>query len=294
MKITLSLLFLFILVSCGLKYTPQVTPSASQTERRMVIEKTIEDDFKPLGKTYSPIGYAPTIKIKPLSYQKLDSLFSVKYQLEQEGKKDPELEQQIAVQKIICENDTNEVIYLERHVFTLTRDSISEILSGNFYLNNQNELKNVEFTQSYRVKKDYISYYTLYAFEQPFLGGNYLTNDEAGFYKMYKAELERRVDKDAFMQLTLELMQIAHYKQSLNTETLIKELTRKSVHDNSSNYGDENFIKMEQITDNGVLSKYVVVYQSSEKTMNGTFLHRYQLEFDPYLMLMDKQEIPIQ
>lgn len=293
MKNVLYGIVLFVIGSCGLRYVPQETPQSSQADRRTLIEETIQREFKTQGKTYSPIGWSESVKIKPVSYLKLDSLFAKKYDLERIGKTDKNLEEAIKLQQIACKEDTNQVLYLERHIFSLTKDTSAEILSGDFYITKDNYLKDVKFTESYHVDKNYINYYTLYIFEQPFLGGEALTSDEKSFYDLYKSAIQTRSDKDAFLNNTLKLMQIAYYKRSLDTQTLLKELTRKIVHNDKSNYSDEVFVKIEQVGDGNKLLKYVVVYQSMSKSVNGFFIQKFQLEFDPYLMLLSKEEIAI-
>lgn len=286
-------LAVFSLYSCGLRYTQQTTPTSLQTDRRELIEETIQREFSSQKKAYTPIGYGETVKIKPVSYLKLDSLFAQKYDLEQRGKTDAQLEEAIKMQQIICQEDTNKVLYLERHVFTLTSDTSAEILSGDFYITKDNQLHDVKFTEAYHVDKDYISYYTLYVFEQPFLGGEMISSEEKYFYKLYKEALTTRPNKDAFLNNTLKLMQVAYYKRTLDVQTLIKELTRKYVHQGKSNYSDEVFVKIEQVGNENELQKYVVVYQSVTKTSQGFYTKKYQLEFDPYLMFLSQQEIAL-
>lgn len=286
-------LAVFSLYSCGLRYTQQTTPTSLQADRRELIEETIQREFSSQKKAYTPIGYGETVKIKPVSYLKLDSLFAQKYDLEQRGKTDAQLEEAIKMQQIICQEDTNKVLYLERHVFTLTSDTSAEILSGDFYITKDNQLHDVKFTEAYHVDKDYISYYTLYVFEQPFLGGEMISSEEKDFYKLYKEALTTRPNKDAFLNNTLKLMQVAYYKRTLDVQTLIKELTRKYVHQGKSNYSDEVFVKIEQVGNENELQKYVVVYQSVTKTSQGFYTKKYQLEFDPYLMLLSQQEIAL-
>lgn len=286
------LVFIFALSSCGLRYEPPVTPESSQQDRRYLIERTIEQEFASLHKTYQPIGYGETVKIKPVSYLKLDSLFAQKYELERTGRRDVNLDEAIKKQQIICKNDTNEVLYLERHVFTLEGEDGADILSGDFYITKNNELKDVQFTETYKINKDYINYYKLYAFEQPFLGGNYPSNEEQDFYALYKEELHNRTKKDEFLENTLRLMQIAYYKRSLETQTLLKELTRKFVHNDRSNYSDEVFIKIERLTGEDNLISYLVVYQSVVKTSEGIYTKKHQLTFDSFLVLESMDEIP--
>lgn len=295
MRIFLLFFFsIFFFTSCGLRYTPQQTPGETQIIRRSIIEKTLKDEFETQHKRYEPIAFASPVKIKPASYQKLDSLFAKKYELERYGMKvGIDLEEEIRIQQIVCQNDTNAVLTMERHIFTLEGDSLGEILSGDFYFNQQNQLHDLKFTESYHIDKNYINYYQTYIFEEPFLGGTYLTSEESDFYRQYKSELERRTNRDEFMNLTLQLMQIAYYKRSLRVETLLKELTRKNVHNDRANYNDEVFVRIEQVAEEGELKSYEVEYQSVIKNSEGVYTKRYQLTFDPYLLVVALKEIPI-
>lgn len=294
MKIFFSfLIVLSIATSCGLKYTPQATLEYTQEQRRNLIEKTLTDDFAKMGKKYASIGYANSVKIKPASYHRLDSLFEIKYHMERNGRSAAYLDEAIKIQQIRCQNDTNEIVYLEKHVFTLEGKE-AEILAGDFYINKDNQLKDVKFTESYQISKDYINFYTLYAFEQSFLGNDYITEDEQNFYRLYKSELQNRgIQKNDFLEHSLKLMQIASYKRTIDTQTLLKELTRKIVHKDKSNYSDEVFVKIEQEKDGEQITKYIVVYQSMSKTTEGFFTKKHQLEFDSFLFPIGNFELAI-
>lgn len=282
-----------LLGSCGLKYTPQVPPEEKQLERQQVIEATIKDEFAVRNMQYKSIGFGKTTTVKPVSFIKLDSLFEIKYNLEQQGRVDRALDEEIAVQRLICQNDTNEILYMEQHVFSLENDSIAEVFSGDFVMNGRNELKKVKFTESYTIPKSLVKYYNYYILEESFMGYNDPTKGELEFYRMYKTELANRSNKDAFLSHTLNLMEIARNKKSLEKQVFLEELTRQALHNGSKDYKSEFFLKIEQsVMTNGEVEFYFIDYQSEMMDTDKQYaVKKYSLTFDPFLVLLSKDLI---
>lgn len=293
-NIFFTLTFLWTLQSCGLKYTPQVTSAEREERRKMIIEQEIKKEFATKGLKYKSVGYGQSAVIKPASYQKLDSLFAAKYNLEQQGRKDRRLDEQIEIQRLICQNDTNEVLYMEQHVFTLENDSTAEVLAGNFALNKQNEIKKVEFTESYQIPKDLIKYYSYYIFEQSFMGSGQPSQAETSFYKMYKTELQNKTgaEKDVFLSQTLRIMQVANKIKSLEKQPVLEELTRVAVHKGDKNYKNEFFLKIEQsVLNDGSIEFYNIDYQSENMVNGKSVVEKYTLYFDPFFSLTSIQKV---
>ena len=292
-----SVMFLF-LGSCGLKYTPQVTPETKQEERKLVIESEIRKEFAARNMQYKSIGYGEMVMIKPASYIRLDSLFEVKYNLEQQGKRTKDLDQDIAMQRLICQNDTNEVLYMEQHVFSLEGDSTAEVLSGNFSLNANNDLRKVEFSYSYVIPKYLVNYYNFYILETAFLTNNSApTSQEREFYESYKNELSNRKgqNEDAFLIHTLRLMQVARANQSLDKQKTLESLTRLAVHNGDKNYKSEVFVKVNQHAEvSGEISFYIVEYQFAKPTGDESYVtEKYSVQFDPFFSLIAKEKIEL-
>ncbi len=287
---------LIVLGGCGLKYTPQVTPETKQEERKLVIENEIRKEFATRNMHYKSIGFGEMITLKPASYIRLDSLFELKYNLEQQGKRTKDLDEEIAMQRLICQNDTNEVLYLEQHVFSLEGDSTAEVLSGNFSLNANNDLRKVQFSYAYVIPKELVNYYNFYILETAFLTNNSApTSQERAFYESYKNELTNRKGQkeDAFLVHTLRLMQVARNNQSLDKQKTLESLTRLAVHKGNKNYKSEVFLKVEQHAEaSGEISFYTVEYQYAKPTGEESFItEKYTVQFDPFFQLMGKTKM---
>lgn len=284
--------------SCGLKYTPQVTPETKRDERKLVIESEIRKEFGQQNKQYKSIGFGEMVVVKPVSYMALDSLFEVKYSLERQGKRTKEVDENIAMQRLICKNDTNEVLYMEQHVFSLEGDSTAEVLSGNFSLNGNNELRKVKFTSSYVIPKDLVTFYNYYIVESAFLSNNSSpTDQEKAFYDAYKAELDKRagVNADEFLVHTLRLMKVARANQSLDKQKTLQSLTRLAVHNGSKDYKSEVFAKVEQHAEqSGEIAFYSVEYQFAKPTGTDSYVtEKYLVEFDSFFTLIKVEKIAL-
>lgn len=284
-------LLTLLLGSCGLRYEPQTPPENKQLQRQKAIESKIESEFAERKMTYKSIAFGKTVTIKPASFIKLDSLFEQKYQLEQSGRKDRDLEEKIGVQRLICQTDTNEILYMEEHVFSLTNDSVSEVLSGNFSLNARNEIRNVEFTQSYTIPADLVPFYTHYVLNESFIFSSAEpSEEEADFYDLYKTQAAALFgsQKEAFVVHTLKLMKIARTKRSLEKQMFLKELTMEAL--NSRQAKEQAFTRIDQVSKaNDMIDYYIVEYHYAMKKDLGMINEKYVLKFDPYLMLISKE-----
>ncbi len=289
-------ILVFTFTSCGLKYPPQVSPENKREERKLVIESEIRKEFGERKMQYKSIGFGEPVTLKPPSYMTLDSLFELKYKLEQQGKRTADLDEQIVIQRLICQNDTNEVLYMEQHVFSLEGDSIAEVLSGNFSLNSNNELRKVNFTSSYIIPKDLVSYYNFYVLETAFLTNNSVpTRQEMEFYQAYKAELQNRagINEDEFLVHSLKLMKVARNNQSLDKQKTLEALTKLAVHKNNKSYKNEVFVKVEQhADDSGIIRFYEVQYQFAKPTGTESYVtERYAVQFDSFFSLIGIEKI---
>lgn len=288
------LTIILCLGSCGLRYEPQTPPEDRQLERQKVIENDIRTEFEAKNMTYKSLAFGKTVTVKPPSFIKLDSLFELKYQLEQSGRSDKNLDEKIGVQRLICQTDTNEILYMEEHVFSLTKDSVAEVLSGNFALNSRNVIKNVEFTQSYVIPADLVSYYTDYVLNESFIYSAAAPSaQESDFYDLYKTQAGTLfgAQKEAFIVHTLKLMKIARTKRSLEKQMFLKELTMDALQ--LKNVKDQVFKRIDQVSKpNGDVDYYIVEYHYAMTSPSGGVINeKYVLRFDPFLVLISKEAV---
>lgn len=289
-------LFLALLTGCGLKYQPQTPPETRQLQRQDVIEAKIQEEFAARGMKYKSIAFGNTVTVKPASFIKLDSLFEQKYQLELQGKTDRKLDDNIQIQRLICQNDTNEILYMEDHVFSLQKDSTAEVFSGKFALNARNELRDVQFTQSINLPADLVQYYTYYILGESFIHPA-PGDSEMDFYQLYKSReaVLTGGERDKFLNHTMTLMKIARTRRSLEKQMFLEELSKREIQGKRTDYKDEVFPSVSEVVKaNNEVDYYMVVYQFSRKTGETSYVkEKYELRFDTYLMLISKEQVPL-
>ncbi len=260
--------------ACGLKYEPQTMPEDQKLNRQKAVELMVEQEFSTKGMTYKSLAFGQTAILKPQSYKVLDSLFAEKYKLEQEGRNDRYLNEAIEVQQIICQRDTNTILYRENHVFSLTYRDTAQIIHGIFDLNKNNELKNVKFEESVYIDKELVPFYTYYLFEGSFLYPGYSAETrETAFYRFYREKLAvlSGSQKDTYLEHMLRLMSYAKRKKTLENTTLAKEVVKQVVHKGSNEYKEENFPRIDALYEGNRLVGYDVIYQVSEPNLQGTW-----------------------
>ena len=197
---------------------------------------------------------------------------------------------------MICQTDTNEILYKEEHVFSLETDTSAEVLSGNFALNIKNEIRQVEFTAAYTIPSNLVAFYGYYVLNESFMYFNeQAATEEDDFYKYYKNKAGTLLgyQKEQFIVNTLKLMKLARTNRSLEKQLFLRELTKTEIHGVSTNYENASFNKIDQFsTAKNEVDYYLVEYQFVERVSDiKTEMRKYVLKFDPYLVLISKEKI---
>lgn len=288
---------LLSLVGCAdLKYTPQVPPENRQLQRQKAIETRIQEEFKDQNLKYKSIAFGQTVTVKPPSFAKLDSLYEIKYRLESTGKRDARLDENIGIQRMICQNDTARILYMEEHVFSLSSDSISEVFSGTFSLNSRNEIQKVEFKESYVIPSNLSIFYSYYVLNESFMWNSpQPTQEENDFYLIYKTRAAQLFgkQKEDFIIHTLNMMKIAKNKRSLEKQLFLQELSKRSCHTGVIDYKDAVFLRVDQVsTTEDKIDYYLVEYQYNQKTGESTYVKKqFIFKYDSYLQLISKEVV---
>ncbi len=289
-------LLTLVFTACGLKYEPQITPEQRQLNRQKTIESNIYEEFKEKKLNYVSIAFGETLVLKPNSFQRLDSLFARKYQLEQQGELDRSLDEQIAQQRWVCQNDTNEILYVEEHVFCLENGKTAEVYKGQFSLNKNNVIRDVEFSETMTIPVLYIELYKIFTLNESFIYKGFAAEErDLEFYGLYKPRLSELTgkEKEVFLENTLRIMEIAGKRKHLETQKILMDLTRFHILGSSLDFKDEVFVKIDQLNINEKeITGYSVTYKVKSPSINGQWTEKiYQLEFDPWLVLTSKSEL---
>ena len=288
------LLALVLVTSCGLKYVPVESPQSFEQRRHDAVEKYVTSQLASENLPYASIAFGESQVIKPISYKLLDSLYLVKYNLENQGRFDKELEQKIENYRIIALNDTNQVLYIENHIFTLGKGDTLEFYSALFQMEKDLEIDDAIIQESVFLPAKYKKAYLSYLFEDAFILPDYApTPEEINFYSYYKNALPSlsKAEKDPFILHTLKLMELAASIKSTNTSALLKAQTSDLFHGKSYAIKNELFSDIFENTEVNTRNQQIVTgytFSYSYKT-NGTNsvpeTVKYSMEYDAYLRL---------
>lgn len=218
-------IFLIVISSCGLKYTPLPTEEDKGKERQTVIQNYLIQDASNNELRYESIAFAEPTYIKPPSFQVLDSLYKIKYKNELRGYIDPELEDKITVQRAIAQSDSLQVTTLENHVFAFLNDSIVIVNKAVFLLDDQNSILEVKINESNSFDPIYFEMYKIYLFEESFeYPGTVASYDERKFYEKFKREYHSRplYEQNNFLIHTLMVMKLSKDEKPLSFEKLAR------------------------------------------------------------------------
>jgi hypothetical protein len=227
-------------------------------------------------------------------------LYLQKYQNDSNNKLDLKLEENIELQRIIVLNDTNKVIYIENHIFSLGFGDTIEFYTALFQITKELSVEDMILKESIYLPNHYSELYKEYLFEESFLyPGNIASSDELNFYSFFKQPIERfsKPEKDAFILHTLKLMELSAKKNSFKTNDLLKAETSHKFHGNSYENFNELFSDINEIVQldqNGkeIITGYEFEYSYTEKTSNTSVqTSHYKMEFDSYLRLIKATQI---
>jgi hypothetical protein len=278
----------FLLSACGLKYAPQITPVERQLQRQEAVERSIREVFKQQKTNYVSIAFGETVTIKPPSFQVLDSLFEVKYRNEQAGRTDLAIDEAIQRQRLICQNDTNPIIYREEHIFALEDGNTARAYVGLFDMDKQQKVLDVEFVERLDFPARYLMFYKAMVLRESFMYPGYAAEeDDLKFFAAYIPRLQafQGSEKNTFLIHMLRIMEIASIRKHMDTQKLLMEITRDHVHKGSKDYRDELFSEFEALRDDKKeIAGYRLVYAFTRLQLDGALQpERLELYFDKWL-----------
>jgi hypothetical protein len=292
--------FLLILASCGLQRPMVQTPEAFENERHEAIENHLESEFEKINQTYTSIAFGETEILKPQSYKILDSLYELKYQLEKKFKIDEALEARIEEQRFIVKNDTNKVVYIEDHLFSITAGDTVIFYEGLLRLNSKLKVDEIKIKKSTYIPKEFAEFYQIFLFEESFLNSGYSPGqDEYVFYAYFKDQLlkVKTFEQNENTIQILRLMKLAQTIGSVKINDLLRAQTSKHFLGNAYFDANEEFspIISELSVDNlgnEMTTGYHLDYAYDKKTGEKSFVQiKQRVYFDTYLKLIRSEKI---
>ncbi len=251
------------ITSCGLKYVPGPSLQDLEKNRKTKLEEQLTRDFAAVGKTYVSLTYGETVVIKPLSYQRLDSLFEEKYRLSKSGLPTKDLEPLIENQKMVLLSDTTEVLYMETHWFELIQDSTCEFIIAQCFLNNKNVLRKMDFVDQFQTGKSNRAWAEIYMKEDWLTRDmGYTSNEDLTFYsKMKNREFSLQgEEKEAFLNNVFLVMRIARENKNTAAQGIVLKLAANQLKNEIPNFqpADYTYSFKKEINSETKQDQYVV------------------------------------
>jgi len=272
--------------SCGLKYVPGPSLEELEQNRKLKLEEQLGKDFAAVNKKYISLTYGETVVVKPQSYQRLDSLFEVKYRLSKLGYPTKEVDPLIENQKMALLADTTEVLYMETHWFELAQDSTFEFIVAQCFLNNRNVLRKMDFIDEFQTGKSDRTWAEQYMKEDPLtrfdLG--YTSNEDLALYAMFKNKEFTLMgeEKDRFLKNVFQVMRFANENRSTAPQGIVIKLASQQMKREIPGFQSTEYaFSYKKDVDPVTKESIYVVEAVSDKDKNVLITRRYDLLFMP-------------
>jgi len=278
-------LVLISINSCGLKYIPGPSLEDLAKTRKEKLEEQLATDFAAVNKKYVPLTYGESLVVKPQSYQRLDSLFEVKYQMSKNGFSTKEIDPLIENQKMMLLSDTTEVLYMETHWFELVHDSTCEFIVAQCFLNNRNVLRKMDFIDEFQTDISNQVWAEKYMKEEWLTRDlGYTSNDDLTFYSTMKnKEFSLQGEEKArFLDNLFWVMRYASETKSTAAQGIVLKLAVRQMKNEIPNFkaADYTFtFKKEYNAD--LKQDLYVVEAASISDKNVLITRRYDLFYMP-------------
>lgn len=298
------LLCFLIFDSCGLKYEHTPSLETRRKQRENVIENYIHTQVKK-DKSYESLAFGPLTVYKPEEFHKLDSLYALKYQYEEQGKiKEFEalgLQSDIDQQIKLAESASDKISYELEHIYSLQEGMDLVIHHDYFSLNEKDSIIVHDPFYKYKISPALKTMQLNYLFELHFLTPNerYISDEELNFILFMKQreqeliETERNLSK--FMTHVLSLMKIAQSVGSVDYIDLSKAIARRYVESGYQSTRIEKFGSLiANENANGEVEGYKLLVDFETILETDTVLMRSEMNFSPYLEpnnIYDEQQI---
>lgn len=283
-------IFVLVLVvcsSCGLKYVPTETREDLSAKRKTNIERYIRDSYKDSSVIYQSLLYGTTTVVKPYDHRRLDSLYQIKYENEQRGKYDKELEEKINNQRNVVYATNEKINYVEHHVYNIATEQNANIYYVDVNMNHESEVTDFVITENYVFPSNLLSSFKSYLTRESIVYPNYApTNEEQQFYDFFEEGLMQQTisQKDSFMTHMLTVFLLARNIRTIDIKLILQHLSIIQVENRPYSSQVDVFQSVDGIYEENVLQKY----EAKFRTPIGSFTAHYT----PYFEIISIEKSP--
>jgi hypothetical protein len=291
-----SLLVLIIIVaSCGVKYTPVQTFADQDKERHQRTETFLKTEHS--DKEYKSLAFGKTIVYKPNSFQTLDSLYAVKQEYidndELRDLKTSGVEEMIENYRPIAQRDIGEVRYEFEHIFYIEKKDSTQVNHDYFVLDHQDSIVTHTPFYSYTIPKTWKELHNSYLFDFHFVTDRdlFISIRERDFIEHFKAREEALIGEpelQSFMIHTLRIMRIANQINSIDYNSLTKQLSLNIVKTLSNDAIIESFGTLIALEDE---NNNVLGYERSITWSKNNIVNETKVIFNAYLEILEMKTV---
>jgi len=283
-------IFVLVLVvcsSCGLKYVPTETREDLSAKRKTNIERYIRDSYKDSSVIYQSLLYGTTTVVKPYDHRRLDSLYQIKYENEQRGKYDKELEEKINNQRNVVYATNEKINYVEHHVYNIATEQNANIYYVDVNMNHESEVTDFVITENYVFPSNLLSSFKSYLTRESIVYPNYApTNEEQQFYDFFEEGLMQQTisQKDSFMTHMLTVFLLARNIRTIDIKLILQHLSIIQVENRPYSSQVDVFQSVDGIYEENVLQKYEVKFRTPIGSFNA--------HYTPYFEIISIEKSP--
>ncbi len=255
-------------VACGLKYTPPVSKERVMVDRQKAVTDYIRASYKDSTITYHSISFANPTTVKPYIYEQLDSLYEIKFQNEQLGKYDKELEEKIANQRIIIQSSNQKVKHVEHHVYVMQTPQVSHAYFSDILFDENGQIDDYKASASYSFPTNQLQLFKTYMTGESFIQTGYAaTQGENDIIQLMSTELDKKSGEEAneYFQQMMNVFSIIKQTKQVEIKNILKNLVILNTENRLFNTTSDKIIR----TDGLMQDKKLVGYEIEFETPTG-------------------------
>lgn len=271
-------------------------------QRNEAVRKYVRADLK-IGQRYVDFGFGNERVIKPNSFRRLDSLYSVYHEEERKPGASRNvlmnLKSEIEIEKSRVLHDTVHFIYEKPHFFAQVTGDTSYVVFADFLLNANSQVLDVRFNYFFSTHVRNNQLYRAYLNRESFVDLGFApSNDELQFYHFFDVVVNSINDPEIqgrFIEHILQIMRAANQQRGMNTEPLIKQHVINNITANVQSYKPLKWSRVfTNLGDNDVLQTYEVDHEwTYVDAQSRTHQMRKLFVLNPYFEIIEVSDITL-
>jgi hypothetical protein len=290
LRVINSVLLTIILISCTPQFYLPPTPKSNKASRQTATEYYMRQASSK-NEIYTSIAFANLSQKEPDSYIKLDELIALKY-----NKNPPSnIENRIEAQRKIALTDTTTYLFIEEHLYTITKREKAYIITAEIRTNPDYQVREIKEKQRIEIPSDLVQLYEIYVLEKSIENPTFSARpEELVFIRRLQQNEEKSEIKNVQMITNLNILKKAKEANAFSIADYLELLVREDIQNSipSELDSDEFQSIIEDVNEetNDVLS-YQVIYSYRYVKDEMSYTRSKFYRFDEQLNITEKGDI---